>query len=278
VRTATSPWARIGRWTFTVYCGLVFLFLAAPVVIVIPLAFSSADFLRFPPPSYSLRWFENFFSRRDWMEAAVNSLKIGVLTAGLATVLGTAAAYGLVRGRSKRKEALYAFFISPMIVPNIVFALALYYLFSKLRMVGNMWSLVLGHTVLALPPVIIVLSASLQSVDYALEQAALIHGARRFRAFREVTLPLILPGVITAALFAFLVSFDDLLIALFLSGSRAVTLPKRMWDGVRLEIDPTVAAVALLVMLLPTVILLATALVRTRANGRPAGGESREPS
>jgi putative spermidine/putrescine transport system permease protein len=273
-----GSWARIGRWSFGVYCGLVFLFLAAPVVIVIPLAFSSADFLRFPPPSYSLRWFHNFFSRRDWMEAAVNSFKIGVLTAGLATVLGTAAAYGLVRGRSKRKEGLYAFFISPMIVPNIVFALSLYYLFSKLRMVGSMWSLVLGHTVLALPPVIIVLSASLQSVDYALEQAAMIHGARRFRAFREITLPLILPGVITAALFAFLVSFDDLLIALFLSGSRAVTLPKRMWDGVRLEIDPTVAAVALLIMLLPTVILLTSALVRTRAVARAGVKESRDPS
>ena len=271
-----GSWARIGRWSFGVYCGLVFLFLAAPVVIVIPLAFSSADFLRFPPPSYSLRWFHNFFSRRDWMEAAVNSFKIGVLTAGLATVLGTAAAYGLVRGRSKRKEGLYAFFISPMIVPNIVFALALYYLFSKLRMVGNMWSLVLGHTVLALPPVILVLSASLQSVDHALEQAAMIHGARRFRAFREVTLPLILPGVITAALFAFLVSFDDLLIALFLSGSRAVTLPKRMWDGVRLEIDPTVAAVARLVMLLPTVILLTSALVRSRAVARAGVNERRD--
>jgi len=162
-------------------------------------------------------------------------------------------------------------------VPNIVFALALYYLFSRLKMVGSMWSLVLGHTVLALPPVIIVLSASLQSVDYALEQAAMIHGARRFRAFREVTLPLILPGMVTAALFAFLVSFDDLLIALFLSGSSAVTLPKRMWDGVRLEIDPTVAAVALLVMLIPTVILLTTALVRIRTSGRAGARVSRDP-
>src|SRR5207245_11081336 len=113
--------------------------------------------------------------------------------------------------------------------------------FSGRRVVGNLWSLVLGHTVLALPPVIIVLSASLQSVDYALEQAAMIHGARRLRAFFEVTLPLILPGMVTAALFAFLVSFDDLLIALFLSGSRAVTLPKRMWDGVGREFDPTLA-------------------------------------
>jgi len=273
VRTrAPHSWAaRIGRFSFWVYCVLVLLFLAAPVVIVVPLAFSSADFLRFPPPSYSLRWFNNFFSRRDWMEAAVNSFKIGFLTAGLATVLGTAAAYGLVRGRIRRKDGLYAFFISPMIVPNIVFALALYYLFSRLRMVGNMWSLVLGHTVLALPPVIIVLSASLQSVDYTLEQAAMIHGARRLRAFFEVTLPLILPGMVTAALFAFLVSFDDLLIALFLSGSRAVTLPKRMWDGVRLEIDPTVAAVALLVVLLPTVILIMTAFLRQRAVGDGGG-------
>jgi putative spermidine/putrescine transport system permease protein len=270
----TSWAARIGKWSFIAYCGLVLLFLAAPIAIVVPLAFSSADFLRFPPPSYSLRWFSNFFSRRDWMEAAVNSFKIGFLTAALATTLGTAAAYGLVRGRSRRKDGLYAFFISPMIVPNIVFALALYYLFSRLRMVGNMWSLVLGHTVLALPPVIIVLSASLQSVDYALEQAAMIHGARRFRAFREVTLPLIFPGVITAALFAFLVSFDDLLIAVFLSGSSAVTLPKRMWDGVRLEIDPTVAAVALLVMLLPAVILVASALLATRSTGR-AGRKER---
>ena len=270
--SAPTSWtARVGRFSFRVYCALVLLFLAAPVVIVVPLAFSSADFLRFPPPSYSLRWFNNFFSRRDWMEAAANSFKIGFLTAGLATVLGTAAAYGLVRGRIRRKDGLYAFFISPMIVPNIVFALALYYLFSRLRMVGNMWSLVLGHTVLALPPVIIVLSASLQSVDYALEQAAMIHGARRLRAFVEVTLPLILPGVVTAALFAFLVSFDDLLIALFLSGSRAVTLPKRMWDGVRLEIDPTVAAVALLVMLLPTVILVMTGFLRKGAAGRGGG-------
>jgi len=277
MRTAApKSWAaRVGRLSLWVYCVFVLLFLAAPVVVVIPLAFSSADFLRFPPPSYSLRWFDNFFSRRDWMEAAVNSFKIGFLTAGLATVLGTAAAYGLVRGRIRRKEALYAFFISPMIVPNIVFALALYYLFSTLRMVGNMWSLVLGHTVLALPPVIIVLSASLQSVDYALEQAAMIHGARRLRAVFEVTLPLLLPGLITAALFAFLISFDDLLIALFLSGSRAVTLPKRMWDGVRLEIDPTVAAVALLVMVLPSFVLVMSALLRKRAVGR--GGEKRIP-
>lgn len=269
--TGPGSWVgRIGRVSFRTFCVLVLLFLAAPVVIVIPLAFSSAEFLRFPPPSYSLRWFNNFFSRRDWLEAALNSFKIGLLTTGLATVLGTATAYGLVRGRFARKDRLYAFFISPMVVPSIVFALALYYFFSKLRMVGNMWSLVLGHTVLALPSVIVVLSASLQSVDYALEQAAMIHGATRLRTFREVTLPLILPGVITGALFAFLVSFDDLLIALFLSGSKAVTLPKRMWDGVRLEIDPTVAAVALLVMLVPTVILVASTLLRRRALGRRA--------
>lgn len=257
--------ARIGGVLLWAYCGLVLAFLVAPVVIVVPLAFSSSPFLHFPPPSYSLRWFVNFFSRRDWSAAAVTSLKVGCLASLLSTGLGTGAAYGLVRSRLRLKEWLYAFCVSPLVVPSIVLALALYYFFARLHMVGNLWSLVLGHTVLALPSVIIVLSASLQSVDHALEQAALIHGATWPRAFRAVTLPLIRPGMITAALFAFLTSFDELLIALFLSGSGAVTLPRRMWDGLRVEIDPTVAAVALMVMLVPTLTLVGAALLRRRA-------------
>jgi putative spermidine/putrescine transport system permease protein len=239
-----------------VLCGLILFYLVVPILIIIPLAFSSASHLTFPPPGISLRWWEEYFSRRDWTGATLLSFQVAMVTMFLATTLGTLASFPLVRSRFPGKNLVYALILSPIILPIIITAIATYFFFARLQLIGNWLTIALGHTILALPIVIIIVSASLKSFDQALEHAALSLGADRLRTFWYVTFPLIRSGVFTAALFAFLTSFDELLIALFLSGERAKTLPRRMWDGLRLEINPTIAVVSTILILLTCILLL----------------------
>jgi ABC-type spermidine/putrescine transport system permease subunit II len=180
------------------------------------------------------------------------------------TLCGTLAATGLLRGRFPGKTLLMAVILSPMIVPTIVIAIAIYYLFARQRLVGTTMGLVLAHLVLAIPYVVVVVAGALRTVDEALERAALTLGAGRVQAFIRVTLPLIMPAMLTAAFFAFLASFDDLVIALFISGTRAATLPKRMWEGIRFEIDPTTAAVSALLIGLSLVLLGVAEIARIK--------------
>ena len=266
---------RIFRWLQIIYCSLVLAFLLAPVLIVIPMAFSSSRYLTFPPPGLSLQYFDEIFfgeiarqsgkASKDWLSALKNTILIGVTTSAIATVLGTTAAIGIVRGRFPGKSLLTAFLISPMIIPLIITAVGMFFLFVQLNLIGTFAGMVIAHTVLAAPFVVIVVSANLYGLDPNLERAAMGLGASPVRAFLTVTVPIIAPGVITGALFAFITSFDEIVVALFLSGANFRTLPVRMFEGLRFEIDPAISAVGTLVILVATLILGAAILLQRRA-------------
>jgi putative spermidine/putrescine transport system permease protein len=240
----------------------VLLFLIAPVIIILIVSLSGAEYLRFPPPSLSLRWYQRFFGVAAWRQAIVVSTEVAFLTMVFATVLGFLASLALVRGRFRGKGAIYAFLLSPMIVPTVITAIGLYFFFVRLKATGSILAIALGHTVLALPVVVIIMAATLQGFDVRLEQAALSLGASRIATLRRVTLPLIMPGVLSAALFAFLTSFDELLIPLFLAGVEVQTLTVRVWNSLLLEVDPTIAAVSSFLIGVTTAVLGASALLR----------------
>lgn len=262
---STFPFAAIVAWA-------TILLMIFPIAILYPLSFSDAPYLQFPPQEYSTRWYENYFARRDWVRPTIISFEVGFIVMIFGTVIGTAAAVGLVRGTFPGKKVVLGLLLSPIIVPTIISAVALYYVFATYGLVGTRTGLVLAHLTLAVPFVIVVVASALERVDPALEQAAWTLGATRFTTFRKVTLPLIRPAVITAALFAFLASFDEVVVAIFLSGVRIKTLPKRMWDGIREEIDPTTAAVAALLVTLTVVLIILAEVLRARASRRGAAG------
>lgn len=243
------------KFFFIGYCILVILFLIFPIFIILPISFSSARYLTFPPPGFSLQWYINFFNRPDWMRAIWLSIKIATLVMFIATPLGTMAALGIERGKFIGRNILYGFFISPLIIPLISIALASYFLLAKLKLIGTQIGLALVHSVIALPIVIIIVLNTLKNFDTDLEKAAMVMGANRLRTFFKVTFPLIRTGILSAAFFSFLISFDELIIALFVGGTKVVTLPRRMWQGIRMEIDPTIAAVATILVCLSLLIL-----------------------
>lgn len=247
------------------FCGVVFLFLVLPLFVILPLSFSSATYLTFPPPGFSLQWYKSYFFSEQWRSATFFSFQVGLVVAVLATVLGTLAAFGLVRGQFRFKRLLNAFLISPMIVPVIITAIAVYHLYAKLHLIGTALGMVLAHTVLAVPLVIITVSATLKGFDRNLEYAARTLGAGPLRTFFRVVLPIIRPGIISGALLAFITSFDEVVIAIFVAGSSAVTLPKQMWDGIRNEINPTVAAVSALLMTMSILVILALTVLARQA-------------
>lgn len=256
-----------GKGGFYLLCLAIFVFLILPVFIIIPISFSSAKYLQFPPKGFSLQWYQEYFSDRVWISATLLSLRVAALTMVLATVLGTMASLALVRGRFRGKGLIHALILSPMIIPVIIVAISVYLFFSRLRLIGTEWGLVLAHTILALPFVVVNVSASLKGFDETLERAAISLGASRFQALRKVTFPLIRPGIISGALFAFITSFDEVVVAIFISGSRAVTLPKQMWDGIRIAINPTISAVASLFIVFSILLLLAIEILRRRSTG-----------
>ncbi len=244
------------------FAGLVCLFLVLPSLIVVPMSFNDDNLLRFPPHGFSFVWYETYFARDDWRAATVNSVVIGLATTVLATTLGTLAALALVRGRIPLRNLYVFLMLMPMIVPPIVSAVSMYGVFAAFRLVGTYPGMVLAHTVLALPFVVINVAAVLQRMDWRAEQAARSLGASALRAFALVTFPLIRPGVIVGAIFAFITSFDEVVVALYISGSRAVTLPVQMWSGLRFEINPVVAAVSTLLLALSALGLGAVSLLK----------------
>jgi ABC-type spermidine/putrescine transport system permease subunit II len=237
-------------------------FLCAPIVIVVVVSFNATEFIQFPPRTWSLRWYQNYFRAREWLEPTLLSLRVAAVTMVLSTVLGTSAAIGLTRGRFRGRRALEFFFVSPMVVPTIVLAIGLYLLFARFKLVGQPLVLYLAHTVVAAPLVIVIVSAALRTTDQAIELAARSLGAGYFQTLWHVTLPAILPALISGAAFAFLVSFDEVVLAIFLGGPTTTTLPKRMWESVRFEIDPTLTAISTLLVLIPIIVLAGIGLVR----------------
>jgi putative spermidine/putrescine transport system permease protein len=270
------PRISFGRVSLWVLVGFIIVFLVLPTLIVIPLSFSSASYFEFPPQALSLRWYQDFFlTDVTWLSATSMSFRAGALTALLATTLGTAAALGLTRGRFPGKQLLNTFIAMPLVIPTIVVAIAVYGLFSRLQLTGSLIGLVIGHTILGIPYVVILVSATLRGFDESLEMAAMSLGADRLRTFWHVTLPLIQPGVLSGALFAFLISFDELLVAMFLTRSN-ITLPIRMWEGLRTELTPTIAAASTMLMTGYVLVMLGAELARRRIErmrGGSAGGE-----
>jgi len=253
-----------GSVALAAFVGAIVVFLLAPVAIILIVSFSGADYLRFPPPSLSLRWYQRFFGIAAWRQAIGVSAQVAVLTMVFSTSLGFLASLALVRGRFRGKGAIYAFLLSPTIVPTIITAIGLYFFFVRIKATGSIVAMALGHTVLALPVVVIIIAATLQGFDVRFEQAAWSLGASRLTALRRVTLPLIMPGVLSAALFAFLTSFDELLIPLFLAGVEAQTLTVRVWNSLLLEVDPTIAAVSSFLIGVTIAVLGASAVLQGR--------------
>jgi putative spermidine/putrescine transport system permease protein len=246
----------LGRPLLWAYCSLALVFLCAPILIVVVVSFNSSEFIQFPPRAFSLRWYENYFGSRQWIEPTLLSLRIAFVTMVLSTLLGSAAAIGLTRGRFRGRRALEFFFVSPKVMPTIVL------LFARFKLVGQPLALYLAHTVVATPLVIVIVSAALKTTDSAIELAARSLGAGYFRTLWHVTLPTILPSMVSGAAFAFLLSFDEVVLAIFLGGPTTTTLPKRMWESVRYEIDPTLTAISTLLVIVPIVILSGVTVVR----------------
>ncbi len=249
---AMRPWL---RRLLRGYTAAVFVLLLVPLLIVVPISFSSARYLQFPPPGWSLQWYRRYLEDSVWIEATFVSLRVAVGSTALALVLGTALAYSVVRGRYRGRVLVERLGSGPMIVPHIIIAIAIYSLFARLRLTGTETGLILAHTVLAIPFVLAVMSASLRTVDPVLEQAAMSLGVGRIGAIVRVTLPLIRPGIVSAGILAFLSSFDEVVVAIFLSGTTK-TLPKQMFDNIQNEIDPTIAAISVLQIALVVVALV----------------------
>jgi putative spermidine/putrescine transport system permease protein len=232
----------------------VFFFLMLPIFIVFPISFSSARYLRFPPPGFSLKWYQAYINDPAWMAATETSIKVAIGTTVLATILGTMTAFSLVRGRYPGKSWVDRLVTAPIIVPNIIIAVAIYGVFAQYRLIGNWFGVMIGHTIYAIPFVVLVVGAALRTFDPAQEQAAMGLGASRLGAVWRVTLPQIRPAIVSGAFLAFITSFDELIIAMFLSGSNS-TLPKKMFENIIMEIDPTISAVSVLQILLVGVVL-----------------------
>lgn len=247
----------MGRHILTAVALAVILFLVAPLIAIVPLSFSAGTFLSFPLPGLSLRWYETVFQSDQWQLAVANSFIIAGATTLLATTLGTVAALGLTGKRFPGHSVVMALLLSPMIVPVIITAVGTFFFFSTLGLANSLPGLIIAHTVLAIPFVVITVTATLSGYDQSLSRAASSLGANPVIVFRRVTLPIILPGVVSGGLFAFATSFDEVVVALFLAGPDQRTLPRQMFSGVRENISPAMAAVATLLILL-SVLLMAT--------------------
>jgi putative spermidine/putrescine transport system permease protein len=227
--------------------GATLLFLVIPVVIMVPLSFSSAAFFIFPPPGWSVQWYVKYLTGSAWLDATWHSLEIGALTTVLALGAAIPAALGISRLASRTGTFVYYWILSPLIMPSIVIAVAVFYVLSKARLTYTILGVSLGHMILAMPMATVVLTAALRNFDRSLERAAISLGSSPFRTTLRITLPILSTALFTAGLFAFLQSFDELLIALFVSGIDAGTLPKKMWESLQ-ELDPTIAAVSTLLV------------------------------
>ncbi|ACM00054.1 ABC transporter permease [Cereibacter sphaeroides] len=287
-----SPLERLWYYSYRVLCGLIFLFLIAPILIVIPLSFNVEPYFTFTekmlsldPDGYSLRWYDTLLTfgmanpeaPRDsswwmdvwnnaaWVRAAKNSVIIGVSSTVVATVLGTVAALGLSRPEMPYRRAIMAILISPMIVPIIITATGLFFFYSATGFAGSYVGVVLAHATLGIPFVIITVTATLVGFDRSLTRAAASLGASPTTTFFKVTMPLILPGVISGALFAFVTSFDEVVVVLFVAAHDQQTIPRQMWNGIREQISPAILSVATILVIVSVLLLATVELLRRRS-------------
>ncbi|WP_422030977.1 ABC transporter permease [Roseovarius sp.] len=242
-------------WLY-VFAVITMILLVLPTLIVIPMSFSDSQYLEFPPEHWSTRWYDNFFGSEEWMQAARTSLQTAVLTMLVATPVGVAAAYGLHTSNVPFVRMAFVMMITPMMVPLVLVAIGAFYAYVQLNILYTVTGLVLAHTVLALPLVVIVSGSALKGYDMSQEQAARSLGAPRWKAFFTVTLPQIRFAVVTSALLAFLTSFDEVVVAMFISGGDNPTLTRNMFNALRDQIDPTIAAISTLMIFVTTVMMV----------------------
>ena len=247
-------------WLYVV-AVLVMVWLVIPTLLVIPMSFSASQYLEFPPREWSVRWYKSYFNSTPWMQATVTSLKAGLLTALLATPLATMAAYGLHVSRLRHANLLLMVLLTPMVVPVILIGIGVFYAYVKLKLVNSLLGLVLAHSMLAIPVVMLVVASALKSFDLDQELVARSLGASRIKAFWMVTLPQIKFSVVTGAVLAFLTSFDEIIVSLFVSGGDNSTLTRNMFNALRDQVDPTIAAISTLIVLATTVLLVITQYV-----------------
>lgn len=236
-------------WTALVY-------LCFPFMVIVPLSFTSSDYLSFPPPGFSARWYEHFIDTPKWYSSGFQSITIAVASAILASIFGTLASLGMWRANWKHGSIFQNLLLLPLIVPPIISAIVFFRLWSKWHIVDTLFGLVLAHTILGLPYVVITVNASLANFDIRLEQAARSLGAGHWYVLRRVTVPCVLPGILSGALFAFVTSWDESIVALFLCGIRTSTLPKTMWDGIKYDFDPTVSVIATMLFAITSLVLV----------------------
>ncbi|SFU47718.1 putative spermidine/putrescine transport system permease protein [Polaromonas sp. YR568] len=263
--------SRGGRLWLYVIAALVMIFLVMPTLLVIPMSFSASQYLEFPPRQWSLRWYESYFSSAAWMQATATSLKAGVLTALVATPLGTMAAYGLLVSRIRHSGLLTMLLLTPIVVPVILIGIGVFYVYVKLQLVNTLTGLVLAHSMLAIPVVMMVVSSALKTFDLNQEMVARSLGASRFEAFRMVTFPQIRFSIFTGAVLAFLTSFDEIIVSLFVSGGDNSTLTRNMFNALRDQVDPTIAAISTLIVASTSLMLAVTQFI-----GKP-GPTERKP-
>jgi putative spermidine/putrescine transport system permease protein len=264
----TESWRQPRRLLMAALGGLTVFYLLAPTLVIIPMSFTKASILSFPPDGFSLQWYEQMLTRPEWSTGLRNSGLVAVLTAVIATVLGTLAALGLTRGRFPGRSLVNGLLLSPLIVPVVIIAIGMFSLFVQWRIAGSIVGLVAAHTALALPFVVVNVATSLRTMDRNLELAAANLGATPARSFLRITLPIIFPGVLAGAIFSFITSWDEIVVAIFLTSARFRTLPVEMWEQVRQVVDPTVAAVATTLLVVTTTLLLLLFVVRRQAPAR----------
>lgn len=238
--------------------------LVAPVIVVIPMSLTPKSSFSFPPTGLSLKWYANLFSSESWLNAIWLSFRVGVVAALAATILGTLAALALSKYPSRLSGAVRAGLMAPMIVPTVVQAVAFYIVFLKWKLVGSFAAYVMAHTVLGLPFVVVAVTASLAGYNAKLEVASASLGANAATTFRKITLPLIRPGVMSGFVLAFVTSFDEAVIALFIQSAGSKTLPVKMFDAINVEIDPTVAAASTLILLVSSAVVVAWQILAIR--------------
>jgi putative spermidine/putrescine transport system permease protein len=267
-----GPLERFWYYAFRIICLAIFFFLIAPILIMIPLSFNAQPYFTFTtemltlrPEGFSLRWYEELFSSSQWMRSIRNSLVIGIFSTIIATILGTLAALGLSRSEMPYKGLIMGLLISPMIVPLIISAAGMFFFYSSVNLANTFPGVILAHAALGTPFVVITVTATLVGFDHSLTKAAASLGADPIITFRRVQMPLILPGVISGALFAFITSFDEIVVVLFLAGVEQRTIPREMWSGIREQISPTILAVASLLVLISIALLTTLELLRRRS-------------
>lgn len=264
-----------GRVALYLMASLVLLFLLIPIIVIPILSLGTSTWLEFPPPGFTLEWYRQLFSSTEWFVPIMNSLRIAIPVVFLSLIFGIPIAYAVVRGNFRGRHILNSLFVTPMMMPYIIFAVAIYGVYLSTGMTGTFTGLIIAHVILVLPFVITNISNSLRTMNPAIEQAALSCGAGPLKTFFRITLPLIKDGVFAGAVYAFFLSWDEVIVAIFITTPDTITLPVKIWDSLRMDLSPILAAIATLLIIISSVILVVTTFFG-KAEVIPSGAEDQK--